>query len=86
MQAQHISHVRNLIHPERQIRCLDQRSGSRVRRRRESPLADGTLEDFHQAVGVGVVVDGAGAAGCPHQEEEVEDPWDFADEVAGVLF
>jgi hypothetical protein len=57
-----------------------------VRRGRESPLADGALQDFHQAVGVGVVVDWAGAPGCPDQEEEVEDPGDFADEVAGVLF
>jgi hypothetical protein len=57
-----------------------------VRGRCESPLADGALEDFHQTVGVGVVVDWAGAPGCPDQEEEVEDPGDFADEVAGVLF
>jgi hypothetical protein len=57
-----------------------------VRGRRESPLADGALEDFHQTVGVGVIVNRAGAPGCPDQEEEVEDPGDFADEVAGVLF
>jgi hypothetical protein len=57
-----------------------------VRGRCESPLADGALQDFHQAVGVGVVVDWAGAAGCPDKEEEVENPRDFADEVAGVLF
>lgn len=35
---------------------------------------------------VGVVVNRAGATGCPDKEEEVEDPGDFADEVAGVLF
>ena len=57
-----------------------------MRGRCESPFADGALQDFHQTVGVGVIVDWAGAAGCPDQEEEVEDPWDFADEVAGVLF
>jgi hypothetical protein len=57
-----------------------------MRGRRESPLADGALQDFHQAVGVGVVVDWAGAPRCPDQEKEVEDPRDFADEVAGVLF
>jgi hypothetical protein len=65
MQAQHISHVRNPIQPERQIRCLDQRAGAWVRGGREAPLADGALQDFHQAVGVGVVVDRAGAPGGP---------------------
>ncbi len=57
-----------------------------MRRGRESPFADRALEDFHQAVSRDVVVDGAGAPGCPDQEQEVEDPGDFADEVTGVLF
>ncbi len=32
----------------------------------EARLAEGAFEDFHQAVGVGMVVDGRAAVGGPH--------------------
>jgi hypothetical protein len=34
----------------------------------------------------GVVVDWARAPGCPDEEQEVEEPRDGANQVAGVLF
>jgi len=85
VQAERISHVRDFIRPEGQAGCLLQGSRARVQRGCETPFPDGPAEDFHQAVRVGVVVDRRSFAGCPDQEEEVEDPGHFTDEVAGVL-
>lgn len=51
----------------------------------EAPLNQVAFEDFHQAMGVGVVMDGALHPGRPDEQEQVEEARDLTHEIARVL-